>query len=65
MPESPFQVEELPSTSCFCFSTKPENNGTKETPNWSPNLLRLGLEHITMPTSASSKQSKSPIEAPT
>ena len=64
MPDSPFQLEDSPSPHSFCFLTKPGNNGTKETPNWLATLLRLELDPITIPISASSRQSKSPIESP-
>lgn len=32
VPDSPFQQAELSSMQFFCFTTKPGNNGTKETP---------------------------------
>lgn len=64
VPESLFQLEDPTSTTSLCFATKPENNGTKEMPNCSPNRLRVGLDPITIPMSASSKQSKSPTEPP-
>lgn len=63
-PDTPFQLKNLPSTTSLCFMTKPENKGTKETPKWVPIFLRDEFDPMTMPMSASIKQSKSPTESP-
>lgn len=64
VPDCPFHLEELSSVYCFCFLIKLGNKGKNDTPKWPPTRLRLGLDPITMPTSAWSRQSRSPIVSP-